>query len=633
MTVTVLSKNLSLLKFLHPKAFEVINSTKSSLEYEVSLSQSGFPTLSHINTKGKKIYLLSKYDPVREASRLIKSLEDTDTTNFIVVGMGLGYQITEIIKSTSEHSKIVVIENDRHLARLAFETNDLKELLTHAGLTLIFPNKREDAITGLEEEKLNFSLNGYRLIQQNALSEVHSKTTSDLLAGIKELFQASTIELKTQSAKSKIFYNNIYRNYSNLISSTGITKLKNSFSNIPAIICSAGPSLDKNIQQLKAKRDNFILISVATALKPLIENGISPDFIVAIDPDEITLNFFDLKNYSKDSWLLYNPVVPSKIPDTFPDKRLTYDSSINLAKWLQKYIGSKGSLEKIFSVAHAAFQFARFIGCVPIIFIGQDLSFSKKRLHSKHSFYYREREDRVNQLETSKYLDQKKFHLYSSNLLEKIDIFDKKTTTTISMDTYSNMFANSIDENSIVFNATEGGIGISGVKNISLREAINSFCKVNISVQINKTLKSIPLESTDTSKVTRAAEKQLAFFTKLYSFLNKIENQFLNDKSLTSQGKGEFVQKIKSTIKYLLRDVDSTLLLQGYDYSGFLIWNKSSTVIKSRKKTAGEKELLEKEFLRDREFFKVLKGSVKFNMDVFESFSNESKTIKPSTPR
>ena len=69
MTVTVLSKNLSLLKFLHPKAFEVINSTKSSLEYEVSLSQSGFPTLSHINTKGNKIYLLSKYDPVREASR------------------------------------------------------------------------------------------------------------------------------------------------------------------------------------------------------------------------------------------------------------------------------------------------------------------------------------------------------------------------------------------------------------------------------------------------------------------------------------------------------------------------------------------------------------------------------------
>jgi len=545
MTVNILSKNLSLLKSLHPKAYEIINSTQSSLEYEVSLSQSGYPTLSHLSAKGNKKYLLSKYDPVREASRLIESLDASDTTNFIVVGIGLGYQITELIKSTSEHSKIVVIENDRYLARLAFETNDLKQLLTHPGLTLVFPNQREDAIAVLEEEKVNFSLNGYRLIQQNALSEVHSKRTSELLAGIKEFFQASTIELKTQSVKSKTFYNNIYRNYSNLISSIGITSLKDSLSNIPAIICSAGPSLDKNIQHLKAKRDNFLLISVATALKPLIKNGISPDFIVAIDPNEITVNFFDLQNNSKEPWLLYNPVVPSKIPDTFPGKRLTYDSSIYLAQWLQKYIGEKGSLGNIFSVAHAAFQFVRFIGCGPIIFIGQDLSFSKNRLHSRHSFYYRQREDKVNQLETMKYLDQEKFHLYSSNLLERIDIFDKKANTTMAMDTYSNMFANLMDDNSRVFNATEGGIGISGLKNISLREAINSYCKVNISAKINDTLKSIPLESSDTSQLIRAADKQLAFFAKLSNLLNRIENQFFKDEPLTNKSKGEFVQNMK----------------------------------------------------------------------------------------
>ncbi|MFT4579080.1 MAG: hypothetical protein ACI8PD_001299 [Nitrospinales bacterium] len=623
MTVNILSKNLSLLKSLHPKAYEIIVSTQSSLEYEVSLSQSGYPTLSHQSSKGKKKYLLSKYDPMREATRLIESLDTSDTTNFIVVGIGLGYQVAELIKSTSEHSRIVVIENDRHLARLAFETNDLKQLLTHPGLSLVFSDQREDAIALLEEEKVNFSLNGYRLIQQNALSEVHSKRTNELLAGIKELFQESTIELKTQSAKSKTFYNNIYRNYSNLISSTGITNLKDSLLNIPAVICSAGPSLDKNIQFLKAKRDNFLLITVATALKPLIKNGISPDFIVVIDPDETTLNFFDLQNNSKDAWLLYNPVVPSKIPDTFTGKRLTYDSSINLALWLQKYIGKKGSLGKIFSVAHAAFQFARFIGCGPIIFIGQDLSFSKKRLHSRHSYYYRQQEDRVNHLETMKYLDQEKFHLYSSNLLERTDIFDKKVTTSISMDTYSNMLANSIDENSRSFNATEGGIGISGVENISLREAINLYCTVNISVKISDALNSIPLESSDTSQITRAADKQLAFFTKLSSFLNRIEKQFLKDKPLTNQSKGEFVQNMKLTIQYLLKDEDATLLLQGYDYSGFSRWNQRSTAILNRKKLVGENELLEEEFLRDQEFFKVLKGSVNFNMDVFESFSKE----------
>jgi hypothetical protein len=625
MTAHILRKNLAFLKSLHPNVYEVINSAQSSLEYEVSLSQSGDPTLSHLGAKGNKKYLLSKYDPVREASRLIESLNVGETTNFIVVGMGLVYQIIELIKAAPEFSKIIVIENDRRMARLVFEAINLNQFLNHPGVTLVFPEQTEDAIAALEKEKVSFNLNGYKFIQQNALSEVNAKRTSELLAGIKDFFQASMVELKTQSAKSKTFYNNIYRNYSNIISSTGITGLKNSLPNIPAIICSAGPSLDKNIQYLKSRRDNFLLISVATALKPLIKNGISPDFIVAIDPDETTLNFFDLQNNSKDSWLLYDPVVPSEIPDIFPGKRLTYDSSINLGQWLKKHMGGKGSLEKIFSVAHAAFQFARFIGCAPIIFIGQDLSFSKNRLHSKHSYYYRQREDILKQFETMEYLDQKKYHLYSTNLLEKIDIFDKKINTTLAMDTYSNIFTNSIDDNSKTFNATEGGIGINGVNNISLREAINLYCTTNISAQINNTLKLIPLEFSDTKKVRRAAEIQLGFFSKLSSILIRIENQYLKkEKPLTIQCKTEFVQNMKSAIQFLLKDEDATLLLQGYDYSGFSNWNKKSTIIMRRKKSNDQQELLEEEFLRDLNFLKVLKGSIKFHMNIFEFFANKN---------
>ena len=273
---------------------------------------------------------------------------------------------------------------------------------------------------------------------------------------------------------------------------------------------------------------------------------------------------------------------------------------------------------------HAAYQFARFIGCAPIIFIGQDLSFSKNRLHSKHSYYYRQREDTVNQLETLKYLDQEKYHLYSTNLLERIDIFDKKITTTLAMDTYSNMFSNSIDDSSRTFNATEGGIGISGLKNISLREAINSYCTTNISAQINDTLNSIPLESFNTTQVRRAAEKQLAFFAKLSGLLNKIEDQFLKDTTLTSQSKAEFVQSMKSAVQFLLKDKDATLLLQGYDYSGFSSWNKKSTIIMSKNKSASQQEQLEEEFLRDQDFFKVLTGSIKFHMEAFENFAKES---------
>lgn len=348
---------------------------------------------------------------------------------------------------------------------------------------------------------------------------------------------------------------------------------------------------------------------------------------------KLQLTFFDLHNNSKNTWLLYNPVVPSIIPNTFQGKRLTYDSSVNLAQWLQKYLGGNGSLDKVFSVAHAAFQFSKFIGCGPIIFIGQDLSFSDMRLHCRNSFYYRQREDRVNKLETMKCLDNEKFNLYSSNLIEKLDIFHKKATTTVAMDTYSHMFSNSTNEFSKTFNATEGGIGISGLKNISLQEAINLYCPVNISSQIDAIFKSIPLESHDTSKINQAADKQLALFTKLFTLLNKIENQFLKDNPLTNQNKDEFVKNMKLTIQYLLKNEEATLLLQGYDYSGFSNWNQKATTIMNRKKSVEENEFLEEEFLRDREFFQVLKDAVEFNIEVFKGFTNENKINKSSLPR
>ena len=171
------------------------------------------------------------------------------------------------------------------------------------------------------------------------------------------------------------------------------------------------------------------------------------------------------------------------------------------------------------------------------------------------------------------------------------------------------------------------------MKNISLREAINLYCTVNISTQVDAIFKSIPLRSSDTNQINQATDKQLALFTKLSTLLNKIEHQLLKDKPITNQNKNKFVQKMKLTIQYLLKNEEATLLLQGYDYSGFSKWNQKATNIMNRKKLTEKNKLLEEEFLRDREFFQVLKDAIEFNTEVFKSFANENKKNKTSLLR
>lgn len=626
MTAEILKKNFSLLKTHHPNAYDALIGIHRSQDYEVSLSQSGHPTLVHIDSKGTKRYLLSKYDPLNEAERLVKSLNVSDHTNFIVFGMGLGYPTIELIKIIPDYSKIIVIEKDRELARLAFETTDFSRILLHSGLTFVFPNEIEEIATQLEAEKFNLCLNGYCFVQQNALSEVNKNKNNEIFSEVKNFIQASTIELKTQKAKSKIFYNNIAKNINNLISSAGINSLKLALSDVPAIICSAGPSLDKNIQFLKAKRNNFVLISVATALKTLLANKITPDFVIAIDPEEITLQFFELQNDPINTCLVYDPVIPPPIPDYFTGRRLVYDSSINLAEWFQKNIGGNGSLGKTFSVAHAAFQFAKVIGCSPQIFVGQDLSFEKHRLHSRDTYYLQKMEDQIGRNFTMNLLGQKNFLNYSNNIIEKESIFNDKLNTTVSLDTYAHIFSDSIESNSKTYNATEGGIGINQAINISLREAIYTYCNTNISTKINDTLSTLKPKPINLNQIKVAAQKQLALLKVISDQLKILEDIVLPVSVYSDRAKDDFVKKMKEMLKALLKDKETTLLLQGYNFSGFSIWNQRANHILNKKNLMAPKELLEEEFQRDYDFFDVLKDAVKFNIVVFDSFLRKANS-------
>jgi len=626
MTAKTLENNFSLLKKHHRNIYRHLVDQKFPQNYVVSDSQSGHPTLIHINSKGDRKYLLSKYNPLQEAEKFIKNSNIADHTNFIILGMGLGYQVLELIKHIPESSKIIIIESDKKLARLAFETLNFSKILLHSGVSFIFPNAPSEIQSHLEDEKINLCINGYCLIQQNALSEVTRGKSNRVLSALKIFIQESTINFKTQKAKSKIFCNNLANNFQNMISSAGIDSLKSSLVNTPAVICSAGPSLDKNIQFLKARRNNFVLISVATALKTLKANDIAPDFIIAIDPEEITLNFFDFQINSLNSWLVYNPAVPSPIPSLFQGKRLIYDSTNNLSKWLQKYIGENGSLGKVFSVAHAAFQFANFIGCSPKFFIGQDFSFERNRLHSKSSYYYQKMEDQINRNCTLDILNEQNFHKYADNIVDRKSIFSNPLFTTMSLDTYANIFSDTIELNSKTYNSTEGGIGINKINNIPLREALNLYCTKNVSKKVSNTLNSIIPKALDLKQASNAAKEQIDLFNLILSKLDKLETTLSSSLTLTDHIKEEFIQKMNEIIQSMLNDKETTLFLQDYNFSGFSIWNQRTNQILKMKNKMSQKELMDEEFKRDYDFYKVLRESVKFNISAFDLFYKEASS-------
>ena len=75
---------------------------------------------------------------------------------------------------------------------------------------------------------------------------------------------------------------------------------------------------------------------------------------------------------------------------------------------------------------------------------------------------------------------------------------------------------------------------------------------------------------------------------------------------------------MNSIIRNLLKNEEATLILQGYDFMGFSLWNQKTNEILRIKKKDKYNNLLGLEFQRDREFFDVLKNSLEFNMSFFK---------------
>ena len=138
--------------------------------------------------------------------------------------------------------------------RLAFSQNNFSEALSNPGVSIHIntdPNKIEQI---LYEDRTNLAIHGYTPICLKPLVNLERDYYKLINLAIKQAHQKFKLDIDTQAAYSQKFYKNIFKNGLAITKSPGIVTTKDIFSNIPTILVSAGPSLDKNIGLIKSVR-------------------------------------------------------------------------------------------------------------------------------------------------------------------------------------------------------------------------------------------------------------------------------------------------------------------------------------------------------------------------------------------
>ncbi len=129
------------------------------------------------------------------------------------------------------------------------------------------------------------------------------------------------------------------------------------------------------------------------------------------------------------------------------------------------------------TVAHLSFYLARYMGCNPIVLVGQDLGFEGNVYYAPGTPIERAWSSELNRFNSMEMMEWQRIARMRSVLQKVPDIHGRKIFTDAQMFTYLQQFERDVAvTEATVIDATEGGARITGTKVVPLKEVIDRYC-------------------------------------------------------------------------------------------------------------------------------------------------------------
>jgi hypothetical protein len=344
---------------------------------EITETPSGYPTARLRGT-----YLHSRYDPVKEARRIVAGAADEAPSAAVVLGFGLGY-LAEAFTERHPHKPLIVIEEKPARFLEALAARNLRTLLACPRITWCIGEEAEAVMMKVEQLPLR-KLSVLRLA--GVRDSLYYRRIATLLSSV---FDKREVNINTLKRFASLWVRNLLSNLGRFITSPGILVGEKRFSDIPALVLAAGPSLDEVLPDLEALRERCLIVAVDTSYRFCRYQGVEPDFLVTVDPQYWNSRHLD--------WLPRAGTVLVSESSTHPrvfrsvggrEEDIYFVSSFfPLGTYIEQLIGKRGLIGAGGSVATTAWDLCRYLGCSSIYMAGLDLGFPGKRTHARGAFF------------------------------------------------------------------------------------------------------------------------------------------------------------------------------------------------------------------------------------------------------
>ncbi|MFH1744412.1 MAG: 6-hydroxymethylpterin diphosphokinase MptE-like protein, partial [bacterium] len=330
--------------------------------------------------------LCSLYDPMREAQRWAENDPVSSPINLIFLGIGLGYHLMAYLDRFGRFAKsVALVEFDPYLFRLALTALDLRRVMDSESCHCFVAERPEDFPDLLAPLRTKFMVHNFKVLHHRPAQQLQSDYYIKVARQIVEVATFDGVNTKTVLGQRQRNQHNILRNLGAFWRGRMPAEYRDAARGLPAFIIAAGPSLDRNIDELHRIGSRGLLIAVDTSQNTLARHNIQPHFVAVADPTELNFSHFDKVSDLRDIILAFHPESYFGITRKFRDHPYLFPLvdeqgafMRHLQEALKDSLGEVGHVTRGMNVGQIAFNIAVHLGCDPIILVGMDFAFSPK---------------------------------------------------------------------------------------------------------------------------------------------------------------------------------------------------------------------------------------------------------------
>lgn len=261
--------NLEILKVKNPELVQALEKFgKGTIHgqaegYYVEPTSTGYFTMA-LEEDGRRWYLHSNRSPVQEARIWADRNYQLEKEKYTLFGWGMGYHVRQLLNLYSDMD-LVVVEPDIGILYYSLQHGDWQDVLEK--ITLVWDPEYQEIRTLISDER-------EVLLYRPAVAHVKNRR-------VREMMNQIASRKDAMFYAENIFFQNIRENVRNC--RFYVDEIRDCVKGKRVVIVAGGPSLDKNVEQLREKPEDVVIFAVGTVYKLLMKKGIPVDYIVISD--------------------------------------------------------------------------------------------------------------------------------------------------------------------------------------------------------------------------------------------------------------------------------------------------------------------------------------------------------------